>query len=314
MEITILDGGMGQELVRRAGRATPLWSIQALIDAPDLVRAVHDDFFAAGADVATTNTYSVLPDRLEAHGLGDRLEDLSHAACQIACSARDTNCRGLVAGSLGPLGFSYQPEKAPSSDDAAETYARLARLHAKYVDVHLLETMSSIDQALGGLLGAQVTGKPVWLALSVDDSDGTRLRSGESLEAVAPLVAEFQPACLLLNCSRPEAISEGLPVLAGISDAIGAYANGFTGIAAAFDRIGATVDLLESRTDLGPDAYADFADRWMALGAAVVGGCCEVGPAHIAEMACRLKGAARHEPPPRRSIGAKAERDINSSS
>ena len=54
-EITLLDGGMGQELVARAGKATDLWSVQALLDTPDMVRAVHDSFFKAGADVATTN-------------------------------------------------------------------------------------------------------------------------------------------------------------------------------------------------------------------------------------------------------------------
>lgn len=289
MEITILDGGMGQELVRRAGRATSLWSVQALLDQPDLVLAVHDDFFAAGAEVATTNTYSALPDRLEAHGLAGRLDDLNRAACEIACRARDAHGTGLVAGSLGPLGFSYQPDKAPPAEDAAETYAHLARLHAPYVDLHLLETMSSVDQARGGLLGAQVTGKPVWLALSVDDRDGTRLRSGEPLEAVSPLVDEFRPDCLLLNCSTPEAISDGLPILARLGDVFGAYANGFTAISAAFDRIGATVDLLETRHDLDPASYAVFAVRWTSLGATIAGGCCEVGPAHIAELARRLK-------------------------
>lgn len=289
MEITILDGGMGQELVRRAGRATSLWSVQALLDQPDLVLAVHDDFFAAGAEVATTNTYSALPDRLEAHGLAGRLDDLNRAACEIACRARDAHGTGLVAGSLGPLGFSYQPDKAPPAEDAAETYAHLARLHAPYVDLHLLETMSSVDQARGGLLGAQVTGKPVWLALSVDDRDGTRLRSGEPLEAVSPLVDEFRPDCLLLNCSTPEAISDGLPILARLGEVFGAYANGFTAISAAFDRIGATVDLLETRHDLDPASYAVFAVRWTSLGATIAGGCCEVGPAHIAELARRLK-------------------------
>jgi S-methylmethionine-dependent homocysteine/selenocysteine methylase len=289
VEITILDGGMGQELVRRAGRATSLWSVQALLDQPDLVLAVHDDFFAAGAEVATTNTYSALPDRLEAHGLAGRLDDLNRAACEIACRARDAHGTGLVAGSLGPLGFSYQPDKAPPAEDAAETYAHLARLHAPYVDLHLLETMSSVDQARGGLLGAQVTGKPVWLALSVDDRDGTRLRSGEPLEAVSPLVDEFRPDCLLLNCSTPEAISDGLPILARLGEVFGAYANGFTAISAAFDRIGATVDLLETRHDLDPASYAVFAVRWTSLGATIAGGCCEVGPAHIAELARRLK-------------------------
>jgi S-methylmethionine-dependent homocysteine/selenocysteine methylase len=49
----ILDGGLGQELVKRAGKATDLWSMQALLDNPDMVRAVHDDYFAAGAQIAT---------------------------------------------------------------------------------------------------------------------------------------------------------------------------------------------------------------------------------------------------------------------
>ena len=44
----ILDGGLGQELVKRAGKATDLWSMQALLDTPDMVRAVHDEYFAAG--------------------------------------------------------------------------------------------------------------------------------------------------------------------------------------------------------------------------------------------------------------------------
>ena len=69
----ILDGGMGQELVKRAGKATDLWSMQALLDSPEMVRAVHDEYFAAGAQIATTNTYSVLPDRLESKGLADKL-------------------------------------------------------------------------------------------------------------------------------------------------------------------------------------------------------------------------------------------------
>lgn len=288
MRITVLDGGVGQELILRSGRATSLWAVDALLAAPQSVRSVHDDFFAAGADIATTNTYAVLPDRLASHGISDRLEDLSRTACEIACRARDAHGRGLVAGSLGPLGFSYRPDKAPPIEVAAEVYARLARIHGSYVDFHLLETMSSVDQAEGALLGSQVTGKPVWLALSVDDEDGTRLRSGEPLGDVARLVAEYRPECLLLNCSRPEAISRGLPLLQGMASNYGAYANGFIAISPGFDHIGATVDQLDARDDLGPEAYADFADGWVALGAAVVGGCCEVGPAHIKEITRRL--------------------------
>lgn len=289
MDITLLDGGMGQELVRRAGRATPLWSMQALIDAPEMVRTVHAEFFAAGADVATTNTYAVLPDRLESFGMADQLEKLTEVGCRLAAEARDAAGGGIVAGSLGPLGFSYQPDKAPAPDVAAEVYARVARLQARIVDVLILETMSSVDQARGGLMGAQAAGKPVWLALSVDDTDGTRLRSGEHVADVADLLAEHRPERLLLNCSRPEAVSQGMAVLAGLHDHVGAYANGFTRIDPRFNKIGATTDLLSARKDVGPVAYARFARAWADMGARTIGGCCEIGPAHIAELSRQFR-------------------------
>ncbi|MDG1449463.1 MAG: homocysteine S-methyltransferase family protein [Ascidiaceihabitans sp.] len=285
----ILDGGMGQELVARAGKATSLWSVQALLDAPEVVRQVHDEYFAAGADIATTNSYSVLPDRLEPHGMLDRLEELARLACQLASDAREAHGSGMVAGGLGPQGFSYQPDKAPPAEQAAEVYANLAQIHAQYVDVHLLETMSSVDQARGGLMGAGVTGKPVWVALSVRDDDGTRLRSGELLSDVMPLLEEFDPAAVFINCSKPEAVDTAVPILAKSGRVVGAYANGFTGIATDFNKVGATVDMLSARRDLDPNAYADFADGWAANGATIIGGCCEVGPAHIAELSRRLK-------------------------
>jgi len=80
----ILDGGMGQELVKRAGKATDLWSMQALLDMPGMVRQVHDEYFAAGAEIATTNTYSILPDRLETKGLGEHLLPMTRSACEMA--------------------------------------------------------------------------------------------------------------------------------------------------------------------------------------------------------------------------------------
>ncbi|MGB1234421.1 MAG: homocysteine S-methyltransferase family protein [Planktomarina sp.] len=281
----ILDGGLGQELVKRSGRATGLWSTQALLDAPELVRAVHDDYFAAGADVVTTDTYSVLPDRLESHNIGDALERLAQVACQLCVDARDAHGAGRVAGSLGPLGFSYQPDLAPPAARAAEIYAMLAQLHAPYVDLHILETMASIDQAKGGLMGASITGKPVWVSLSVDDTDGTKLRSGEALVDILPVLEEFAPQVVSINCSKPEAVSAGLPTLVGHGWQVGAYANGFTSIDAGFNKIGVTVDMLSARKDLGPAEYLEFAKVWAASGADVIGGCCEVGPDHIRMLA-----------------------------
>jgi len=290
MSITLLDGGMGQELLARsATKPTGLWSTQFLMEMPELVEAVHRDYFSAGADIATTNSYALHRDRLRRFGAEDRFAELHRQACQIAVSVRDEHGRGLVAGSMGPTGWSYRPDLAPPAEEAAELYAEIALLQAPYVDLILCETMSSVEQARGAVMGAGVAHKPVWLAVTVDDEDGAKLRSGEPVTEILPLIPEFKLAALLVNCSVPEAVDRAISLLAHQEIAIGGYANGFVKISEAFTTPGATVDALERRADLGPRAYADFVDGWVRHGAAIVGGCCEVGPAHIAELAARFK-------------------------
>lgn len=288
--VMILDGGMGQELVARAeGKPSPLWATDVMMNQPELVRAIHDDYFRAGAEIATVNSYAVLRDRLAPSGIEDRFEALHLAACRMAVEARDAHGSGLVAGSLGPLGASYRPDLAPKPEVAAEAYAEIAELQKPFVDMFICETMSSLDQARGAMMGAAVAGKPVWLAVTVDDDEGTRLRSGEAIEGVLDIVAEHRPAALLVNCSTPEAVTKALPVLAKAGVPLGAYANGFTRISDAFRGDRPTVDLLESRKDLDPEAYLAFAKGWVDAGATIIGGCCEVGPAHIRLLSERLK-------------------------
>ena len=281
----ILDGGMGQELVARADAPpTPLWATQVLLDQPDIVRAIHDDYFAAGAEVATANTYAIHHDRLIPFGIDDQFEELHLAALRIACAARDAHGSGRVAGSLGPLGWSYDANTAPPAPEAAKLYAEIVGIQEPHVDLFLIETMAGIDQARGALMGCAGTDKPVWLSLSVDDSDGTKLRSGEDLADMLTLIAEFAPAAVLINCSVPEVIKDALPVIARAGVPFGAYANGFTKITPEFVA-GTTVKALEKRVDLTPDAYAEHARVWADLGATIIGGCCEVGPAHIHKLA-----------------------------
>ncbi|PKP98008.1 MAG: homocysteine S-methyltransferase, partial [Alphaproteobacteria bacterium HGW-Alphaproteobacteria-13] len=85
----------------------------------------------------------------------------------------------------------------PPAPEAAEIYAAPVALIAPHVDLLLFETMSSVDQARGALLAAANAPCPVWLAVPVMDEDGTRLRSGEPVGALAPLLAEMPPAALL---------------------------------------------------------------------------------------------------------------------
>ncbi len=290
--ITLLDGSIGQELVHRSGsRATPLWSTSVMMEQPELVGDVHLDYFKAGATVATTNTYAVHTSRLERVGLEDQHERLMDAALAQAEAARGAHGSGQIAGALGPLLASYRPDLFPEVGMATERFGIIANMMAGRVDFLLAETVSSLQQAEGVFAGTAEAAEPLWIAFSVDDVDGTRLRSGEAVTDIFPLIAEHQPEAVLLNCSTPEAISAGLPALADTGLPFGAYANGFTKISDGFKAEFPTVDALEQRTDLSPEKYADFALSWVDQGATIVGGCCEVGPAHISEIAARLKAA-----------------------
>jgi len=294
MTITILDGGMGQELIHRYGKPpTPLWSTHVMMHEPDLVGDIHDDYFASGAQVATTNSYAIHRDRLQRQDaehnsqLESQFEALHKTACDIANRSRDKNGSGMVAGSLGPLGFSYRPDLSFPPEEAAETFAEIVKIQEANVDFHLIETVSSIEHAKGALMGTSISSKPTWLALTVKDEDGTKLRSGEDLSLIKPMLDEFAPAAVLINCATPEAVSQAIPHIRNFDIPFGAYANGFTFITSDFTKT-ETVDALEARSDLGADEYADFCQTWIDQGATIIGGCCEVGPAHIAELKRRF--------------------------
>ncbi|MGQ0566269.1 MAG: homocysteine S-methyltransferase family protein [Gemmobacter sp.] len=291
--ITLLDGGMGQELLARTGDTpTPLWATQVMLDHPDLVRDIHIDYFAAGATVATTNTYAIHHDRLIPQGMDHLFLTLLRKAASQAQAARNARGRGgRIAGSLGPLVASYRPDLCPPVREATAKYTEIVRVLAPMVDLFLCETMASVTQVEGALEGASSGGLPVWVSVTVDDKDGTRLRSGEPLADLIRVFARRRPAAVLANCSVPEAMAAAMAELARFHVPFGAYANGFTHISQEFLRDQPTADNLSPRTDLTPERYAAFAMDWVRQGATIVGGCCEVGPAHIAELARALRAA-----------------------
>ena len=288
--ITLLDGGMGQELVHRAGdKPTALWSTQVMVDHPGMVEGVHRDFFEAGATVATTNTYAIHHDRLEGTGLEDQFGDLHDRALAEATAARAAHGSGRIAGSIGPLRASYRPDLHPDQAVAVPLFSEIADRIAPGCDLLICETVASIAHARDVLAAAKQTGLPVWLACTVNDRDGTRLRSGEPVSDLGD-VARAADA-VLVNCSAPEAVTQALPLIAPFGVPFGGYANGFVQISQDFLKAKPTVDSLELRKDMGPRAYAGYVMEWVAAGATIVGGCCEVSPAHIAEIHHRLTAA-----------------------
>lgn len=288
--ITLLDGGLGQELVHRSGdRPTPLWSTQVMLDHPGMVQAVHHDFMAAGATVIATNTYALHNDRLVGTPMEGQRDDLIALALAEAKAARAVHPHAKIGGSIGPIKASYRPDLHPDHATAAPIYASIARALAPHCDLILCETVASVAHARAIVEGAQAAGLPIWVGLTLDDEDGTKLRSGE-------LLADALPACaaadaILVNCIAPEAVPAALPILATSGKPYGAYPNGFTQITKDFLRDKPTVDALSARRDLTPDTYAKMALSWVDQGATLIGGCCEISPTHIAALATALRSA-----------------------
>ncbi len=286
--IILKDGGTGQELMARSSHPpSKLWSAEVMEREPDLVEAVHRDFIAAGSSLITLNSYTATPERLGREmspaAAMTRFEALQHQAIAIAQAAcQDAPHPVSIAGCLPPLVASFHAEVSPDFDTSLASYRRIVPMQKPACAVMLIETMSSLQEAQAAARACAENDCRAWVSFSVKDDDGTRLRSGTPLtEAVDAVLAEGAEA-VLLNCSRPEAITNGLKLLAGRDVAFGAYANGF--IDASELKVGTTVEGMGVRTDLGPDAYADYAAQWIADGATIIGGCCEVGPKHIARL------------------------------
>lgn len=289
--MVLLDGGMGQELINRgvSGQGV-LWSAKALFDNPAAVQAVHEDYIRAGADVITTNSYACIRNNFSPLGLMDRLGEMNRLAAMLARQARDKVGKNvLIAGSMGPQNGSYRPDLVGSYDETEALYREQAGFLAPFVDLFICETMSCIREARAAATAALSTGKPVWLSWSIEDSGEARLRSGESVRAAWEDIDGMGVSAVLLNCSPPEAIGKVLPGLAALSNIpVGAYANAFTPIPEKWDFHGET-SIPPSRTDVTPQAYAEHAAGWLKSGARIIGGCCEVGPAHIGLLNRKLR-------------------------
>ena len=287
--VTLLDGSVGQELVKQYGeKPTPLWSTEIMLKDPNMVSDIHSAYFEAGATIATTNSYTILRDRLKHFALEHEVHNLWYSSVAAACKARDKFGSGRIAGSIGPLRASYRPDICPPVEEASSIYKEKVESIAPMVDILLVETVCSLKQAEGVLAATDNSNKPVWISFSVDDNDGTKLRSGENLEDVKAVINNHFVEAVLINCSPPEVVGNALSILSKMGLAFGAYANGFSKISSDFLKTRPTVDALTTRKDLGPEEYSNFVTNWIRNGASIVGGCCEIGPTHISKIAQKI--------------------------
>ena len=285
---------MGQELVKRTSRElTPLWSADVMLHEPNLVRDVHAEFIESGAEVITLNTYTATPQRLIRDGSLDLIGPLHKAAIKAAreAIAQSGKLDTKIAACLPPLVASYHPDDSMPFEEGLSSYQQLVALQNTAADIFLCETMSSTKEAKAACTAAKETGKPVWIAFSVSDTEPTRLRGGEFIADAVKELSTLAPQMILLNCSRPEAINAALGEIDALLTAhelpFGVYANGFKAVDELYP--GDTVENLAQRKDLSPERYAEYAIAWAQQGASVVGGCCEISPMHIMAVSEALK-------------------------
>ncbi len=276
--VLLLDGAMGTELERRGVRTKlPLWSALSLIEQPDAVRAIHEDYARAGADILTANTFRTTARTLARAGLDPAAAgDLTRRAVELAREAAAAAGRDiLVAGSIAPLEDCYSPWLSPPPDVAYEEHLAHARnLASAGADLLMVETMPLVAEAVVAVRAALTTDLPV-VASFVLGPDG-RLLSGEALQDAVEQVAPLGVAAICVNCSLPAVTTAALRCLRALTDRpIGAYAN--------LGTVHPTAGWQPDERTSGAD-YAAIVAKWLEIGARIVGGCCGTRPEHIAAL------------------------------
>lgn len=296
---TLLDGGMGRELQRQgAPFRQPEWSALALLEAPEYVAQAHRAFIAAGASIVTTNSYAVVPFHIGEERFARSGRALAELAGKLARSAAEGADRLVrVAGSLPPALGSYRPDLFDAQQSLAIHRELIAGL-SPYVDFWLAETQSSLAEVRAVQAALDGDAKPLWLSFTLADADAAQplLRSGESVAHAVQVALELGASALLFNCSQPESMGAALRQARQVLQEqahelpLGVYANAFPPVR---EDTQANDTLLDIRADLGPEAYLRWAQRWVEEGATIIGGCCGIGPEHIARLNDHLQASEK---------------------
>jgi 5-methyltetrahydrofolate--homocysteine methyltransferase len=264
---------------------------------PEIVRSIHRAYFEAGADIATTNTFTATRIGQADYGLEDYAAEMSLAGALLAREAAD-EFGGFVAGAVGPLNvtLSLSPKvddasyRAVTFDQVVETYAeQMAALREGGVDMLLIETIFDTLNAKAAIVAAQEAAPelPLWLSFTAVDRSGRNL-SGQTTEAFWVSVEHAQPLVVGVNCSL--GATEMRPFvedLARIADTwVACYPN--AGLPNEF-----------GTHDEQPDDTSRFLGEFARAGLVnVVGGCCGTTPDHVRAIKAAVDGVAPRQVPP----------------
>lgn len=289
--VILLDGALATELERRgADLNDPLWSAKVLLESPEMIRAVHLDYFRAGADCAITASYQATFEGFARRGYSaEQARELIQTSVQLAIEARDAfwaentdpgRVRPLVAASVGPYGAFLADGSEYHGNYGLDSAAlmdfhrpRISALLSAGADLLACETIPSQLEAesLARLLG-EFPGASAWISFSAKDE--THTCHGEPVtECAAALEAFPQVAAIGINCTAPQFIPGLVRNLCrATSKPVLVYPNS-----------GEIYDP-QSHTWGGETNCASFGEQsrqWYAAGARILGGCCRTTPEHI---------------------------------
>jgi 5-methyltetrahydrofolate--homocysteine methyltransferase len=277
-EVILADGATGTTCFTMGlgpGDPPELWND----DHPDRVRALHQGFVDAGADLVLTNTFGCNHHRLQLHGAADRANKLARRAAELAAEVAAAAPRPVVvAGSVGPTGELFEPLGALSDDDAVAAFIeQIDGLAAGGADVAWIETMSAPEEARAAARAAIAVGLPYVVTCSFDTAGRTMM--GMLPGELLPLFDDLAVAPLAVGANCGVGASDILVTQLAMS-------------AAAPDRLYVSkgncgipqfcgAEVAYSGTPALMAAYARLA---VDAGARIVGGCCGTSAEHLAAM------------------------------
>ena len=275
------------------------------ITRPELIRDIHLEYLAAGADIIETNSFSGTSISQSDYGLEAAVYDINVAAARVAreaVDAFDSETPRFVAGSLGPTTttLSLSPDvndpgyRAYTFEQMRESYFEQVRgLMDGGSDLLLLETITDTLNAKAALVAMEEvfeqSGKrlPLMISVTITDRSGRTL-SGQTVEGFWYAVEHAQPLTVGINCAL--GAREMRPFLRELSEVSSAYVHCYpnAGLPNAFGEY-----------DQGADEMGELVGAFAAEGLAnIVGGCCGTTPEHIRKIAEAAQRAQRRQPRP----------------
>jgi homocysteine S-methyltransferase len=282
--LALFDGAMGTMFYTKGVFINRAFE-ELNLTRPGLVRDLHSEYLAAGADILETNTYAANRFRLSAHGLAESVVEINRRGVELAREA--ANGRAWVAGSIGPLGVRIEPFGPIGRDEAREVFAEQARaLVEAGADLLVVETFShlpEIEQALYAV--REVSDLPVVAQVSVGKAGVTR--EGVAVGEAAERLIEAGAVVIGVNCS--EALAT-LDALEAMRRAVAAPLSGQPNAGLPRTVQGRNIYLAS------PDYLVAWARRALRSGARLLGGCCGTTPDHIRTLRQVLSDAVPETP------------------